>query len=99
MTESKSLIKVADVEYVAKLAHLGFDPEQKEDMVDKLGSILEYMQQLADIDTTGVEPTTHVLPLSNVFREDEVGPTLSLDDALANAPEHEDNFFKVPKIL
>ena len=99
MSNSKSLISVADVNYVAKLAHLDFNEEQKEDMVDKLGSILEYMQQLADIDTTDVAATTHVLPLANVFRDDVVGPTLSNEDALSNAPDREGNFFKVPKIL
>ena len=71
----------------------------KKDMTKNLESILEYMQQLADIDTTGVEATTHVLPLSNVFREDELGPTLSNKEALSNAPDHEKNYFKVPKIL
>ena len=99
MSENKSLISISDVDYVAKLAHLEFDQDEKEDMTDKLESILEYMQQLSDIDTTDVEATTHVLPISNVFREDVVGETLSNKDALSNAPDHEENFFKVPKIL
>ena len=68
-------------------------------MAGKLGSILEYMQQLNEIDTTGVELTTHVLPINNVFREDVPGVQLSNDQALANAPEREDNFFRVPRIL
>lgn len=57
------------------------------------------MQTLQKIDTTGVEPTTHALPLTNVFREDVVGKTLSREEALANAPEHTEESFKVPKIL
>jgi len=99
MVKQQSLISSADVVYVAKLAHLSFNEKEKEDMADKLGSILNYMQQLGDIDTQGIEATTHVLPLSNVFREDIVGPTLTNDQALANAPERDDNYFKVPKIL
>lgn len=94
-----SLISNADVEYVAKLAHLSFSEEEKEDVAVKLGSILNYMQQLRNIDTTGVELTTHVLPLANVFREDTIKPGLSNEAALANAPEKDGNFFKVPKIL
>lgn len=99
MSNTDSLISSADVAYVAKLAHLSFDEQQAQDMVGKLGSILEYMQQLNEIDTTGVELTTHVLPINNVFREDVPGVQLSNDQALANAPEREDNFFRVPRIL
>ena len=99
MSNTDSLISSADVAYVAKLAHLSFDEQQAQDMVGKLGSILEYMQQLNEIDTTGVELTTHVLPINNVFREDIPGVQLSNDQALANAPEREDNFFRVPRIL
>lgn len=99
MSNTDSLISSADVAYVAKLAHLSFDEQQAQDMAGKLGSILEYMQQLNEIDTTGVELTTHVLPINNVFREDVPGVQLSNDQALANAPEREDNFFRVPRIL
>lgn len=99
LSNTDSLISSADVAYVAKLAHLSFDEQQAQDMVGKLGSILEYMQQLNEIDTTGVELTTHVLPINNVFREDVPGVQLSNDQALANAPEREDNFFRVPRIL
>lgn len=99
MSNTDSLISSADVAYVAKLSHLSFDEQQAQDMAGKLGSILEYMQQLNEIDTTGVELTTHVLPINNVFREDVPGVQLSNDQALANAPEREDNFFRVPRIL
>ncbi len=99
MSNSDSLINSNDVEYVAKLAHLSLDESEKKDMAAKLGSILGYMQQLQQIDTTGVEATTHVLPLANVFREDAVGATLDTEKALAQAPEREGNYYKVPKIL
>ena len=81
MSNNDSLISSGDVEYVAKLAHLHLDETEKKDMETKLGSILGYMQQLQQIDTTGVEATTHVLPLANVFREDIVGETLDTEKA------------------
>ena len=99
MANNQSLINSADVEYVARLAHLRLSENEIEDMAVKLGSILDYMQQLRDIDTRGIEATTHVLPLANVFRKDEVGLTLTNDEALANAPDRDGNYFKVPKIL
>ena len=99
MSNNDSLISSGDVEYVAKLAHLHLDETEKKDMETKLGSILGYMQQLQQIDTSGVEATTHVLPLANVFREDIVGETLDTEKALAQAPERDGNYYKVPKIL
>ena len=99
MSNNDSLISSGDVEYVAKLAHPHLDETEKKDMETKLGSILGYMQQLQQIDTTGVEATTHVLPLANVFREDIVGETLDTEKALAQAPERDGNYYKVPKIL
>ena len=99
MSNNDSLISSGDVEYVAKLAHLHLDETEKKDMETKLGSILGYMQQLQQIDTTGVEATTHVLPLANVFREDIVGETLDTEKALAQAPERDGNYYTVPKIL
>ena len=99
MSNNDSPISSGAVEYVAKLAHLHLDETEKKDMEDKLGSILGYMQQLQKIDTTGVEATTHVLPLANVFREDVVGSTLETEKALQQAPERDGNYYKVPKIL
>ncbi len=92
-------ITVNDVEYVAKLAKLTISEEEMDGYIKKLSSILDYMQQLQEIDTTGVQPTTHVLPLENVFRADEVRPCLPREKVLTNAPDTEDGYFKVPKIL
>jgi aspartyl-tRNA(Asn)/glutamyl-tRNA(Gln) amidotransferase subunit C len=92
-------ISIQDVEYVAKLAKLEFTEEEKVSYQKKLDAILCYMEQLQQLDTTNIEPTTHVLPLENVFREDKVGVCLSNEDALANAPDQADGYFKVPKIL
>ncbi len=92
-------ISLQDVEYVAKLARLEIPAEAKADYGEKLNAILDYMQQLQELDTTGVPPTTHVLPLENVFREDIVRPCLDREKALANAPDREDGYFRVPKII
>lgn len=99
MNDMQPIITMDDVDYVAKLAHLDFTPAEMSDCADKMASILDYMQQLQQIDTTDVPITTHVLPLENVFREDIIGETLTTEKALANAPDQEDGYFKVPKIL
>ncbi|MDO4733232.1 MAG: Asp-tRNA(Asn)/Glu-tRNA(Gln) amidotransferase subunit GatC [Bacillota bacterium] len=99
MNEKTALISLDDVDYIARLAHLHFSEEEKLDCQNKLASILEYMQQLRMIDTRDVEPTTHVFPMTNVFREDIIQPGLSREEALANAAEHTADSFKVPKIL
>ncbi len=99
MSELKPIISAEDVDYVAKLAHLQFSPEEMEDCTAKLASILDYMKELQKIDTAGVAITTHVLPLENVFREDEIGQCLPQAVALANAPAQQEGYFKVPRIL
>lgn len=99
MDEEKKLITTADAEHIARLAHLSFNQEELADCVDKLGQILDYMQELNKIDVSGVPPTTHVLPLTNVFREDQVRPGLLREQALANAPQREGGSFKVPQII
>lgn len=88
-----------EVEHVAKLARLEVSEEEKVLFARQLSAILSYMDQLKELDTTGVEPTATVLPAANVFREDEVRPSLPREQALANAPEQVDGFFRVPKIL
>lgn len=87
------------VEYVAKLARLELTEEEKETFTQQFDNILSYMDKLNQLDTEGIEPTSHVLPLYNVFREDEVRPSLPRDEALANAPDHKDGFFRVPRVI
>ena len=87
------------VEHVAKLARLEVSEDEKAMFARQLSSILTYIDQLKEADTAGVEPTATVLPTDNVFREDEVRPSLSQEQALANAPDRADGFFRVPKIL
>jgi aspartyl-tRNA(Asn)/glutamyl-tRNA(Gln) amidotransferase subunit C len=92
-------ISRAEVEHVALLARLQLSEAEKETYTDQLNSILEYAGMLNRLDTSGVEPTAHVLPLKNVFREDVVQECLDRDLALLNAPQKGDGTFKVPKIV
>ncbi|MBZ0159755.1 Asp-tRNA(Asn)/Glu-tRNA(Gln) amidotransferase subunit GatC [Candidatus Methylomirabilis sp.] len=92
-------ITMQEVEHVARLARLELTAEEKERMQAQLDSILSYIDKLSELDTTAVEPTSHILPMINVFREDEVVPSLSQEEALANAPDRHDLFFRVPRIL
>jgi aspartyl-tRNA(Asn)/glutamyl-tRNA(Gln) amidotransferase subunit C len=96
---SETRITLAEVEHVARLARLDIAPDEKERMRGQLDAILGYVEQLRRVDTTGIEPTAHVLPFVNVFREDEVRPSYPEDAVLANAPEPEDGQFRVPRIL
>jgi aspartyl-tRNA(Asn)/glutamyl-tRNA(Gln) amidotransferase subunit C len=88
-----------EVEHVARLARLELTGDEKLTFTRQLSSILTYMDQLKTVDTTGVEPTATVLPVTNVFREDEVQPSLSQEQAVANAPDQSGGFFRVPRIL
>ncbi|MCL4216784.1 MAG: Asp-tRNA(Asn)/Glu-tRNA(Gln) amidotransferase subunit GatC [Candidatus Hydrogenedentes bacterium] len=88
-----------EVEYVAQLAQLTIDDATKERIAGELDAILKHMEKLNELDTSGVEPMMHVLDLTNVFREDEVQPSLHRDAALANAPKTDGEYFLVPRIL
>lgn len=88
-----------DVKYVAHLARLRLTPVEEEKLGAQLRGILEYVDQLKSVDVTGIEPTAHSFPLVNVFRTDEVRPSLSLEDALRNAPAKANGLFMVPKIV
>ncbi len=92
-------ITEADVEYVAQLAQLELAPDARARLVRELGEVLGYMDKLGELDTTNVEPMMHVLELNNVFREDEVRPSLDRELALKNAPKTDDVYFLVPRIL
>jgi aspartyl-tRNA(Asn)/glutamyl-tRNA(Gln) amidotransferase subunit C len=88
-----------EVEHVGRLARLALTEGEKELFSQQLSSILTYVEKLKELDTTQVEPTTHVVPLQNVFREDKVEPSLAREAALSNAPERTEGFFRVPKII
>ena len=88
-----------DVAYVARLARLALSEEEKERYQHDLAQILDYAAKLDELDTEGVEPTAHVLPIHNVLREDRSRPSYDRDKLLANAPEQADGCFKVPKVV
>ena len=88
-----------DVRKVALLARLSFLPEEERLMADELNRMLDYVTVLDALDTTGVSPTAHVLPLENAFRSDELGQSLSQKDALANAPLAGQGHFRVPRVI
>lgn len=88
-----------DVQYVAGLAQLSLDAETEERLVREMGNILSYMDKLNELNTDGVEPMMHVMEVSNVFREDEVGVSLDRDAVFKNAPKTDGEFFIVPRIL
>ncbi|AIQ14469.1 Asp-tRNA(Asn)/Glu-tRNA(Gln) amidotransferase subunit GatC [Paenibacillus durus] len=92
-------ITVKDVQHVAGLARLQLSPEEEAMITEQMNAILQYAEKLSGLDTEGVQPTTHVLHVSNVMREDVVKESLSLEEALLNAPEEEDGQFKVPAVL
>jgi aspartyl-tRNA(Asn)/glutamyl-tRNA(Gln) amidotransferase subunit C len=95
----KGKLTQEQVRHVAKLARLKCTNGEIERFTGQLGAILEYVEQLAEVDTTEVEPLAHCLPVANVLREDEPTGGLTCDEALANAPQRDDDFFAVPRIL
>ena len=96
-------VTVKDVEHIAKLARLEFSEEEKQKFTHQLNQILTYIEQLNKVDTSKVEPLSHVIDLSPdkvaMFREDEVKPSLTPEEALKNAPAKTEKFFKVPKVI
>jgi aspartyl-tRNA(Asn)/glutamyl-tRNA(Gln) amidotransferase subunit C len=87
------------VRWVAHLARLEFTPEELALFTNQLSAIVDYVNQLQQVNTEGVEPLAHALPIHNVFRPDEAKPSLSADEALANAPDRRDDFYGVPAVL
>ena len=88
-----------NVLHVAGLARLDLSQEEVARYEVELNDVLEFMEKLNELDTQGVEPTTHVLDISNVFRQDIVVARSDVEEILANAPDREDDYFKVPSIL
>jgi aspartyl-tRNA(Asn)/glutamyl-tRNA(Gln) amidotransferase subunit C len=87
------------VEHIAHLSRLQLDSEQISTITGQLNDILGYMEKLSELDTFGIEPTTHALHLSNAFREDQVASSLAREEALALAPELGGAAFVVPKVI
>jgi aspartyl-tRNA(Asn)/glutamyl-tRNA(Gln) amidotransferase subunit C len=92
-------ISRADVVHVATLARLELTEEELDRYVDQLGAVLDHAADVAALDTSGVPPTAHPLPMQNVLREDVVGPSLDRDEVLREAPDSDGVRFRVPRIL
>ena len=92
------MITKEQVEHVAKLARLNLTEEEKDLYTKQLSEILDYIDQLNVVDTTGIEPMTQPIPTVNVMREDIVKKLFNRDELLKNAPHEEYGFFRVPKI-
>ncbi|MEG0873841.1 MAG: Asp-tRNA(Asn)/Glu-tRNA(Gln) amidotransferase subunit GatC [Clostridiales bacterium] len=94
-------MKITDelIDYVSALAKLDLNSEEKAKTKDEIGKIIDYMEVLNTLDTTGIEPMSHVLPTTNVFREDEIKPSHPRDEILANAPDGTEGAFRVPKTV
>jgi aspartyl-tRNA(Asn)/glutamyl-tRNA(Gln) amidotransferase subunit C len=92
-------ISKEEIEHIAVLARLSLSEKEKELFGPQLSNVLDYMEKLNKLDTKGIEPTSHVIALSNVMRDDSPGNSIPREDALMNAPSHTDKFYRVPKII
>lgn len=88
-----------DIKYVANLARLKLTPDEEQKLSAQLGNILGYIEKLKEVDVSKIEPTAHAMPLVNVFRDDEIRPSIAHEDALRNAPAKAGGLFVVPKIV
>jgi aspartyl-tRNA(Asn)/glutamyl-tRNA(Gln) amidotransferase subunit C len=96
---SSMSISRQDIEKVALLARLQLTEAELATMTDELAQIVGYVDQLAEVDTEGVEPLAHAVEVTNVFRDDAVAASLPRDEALANAPHHDERGYLVPAVL
>ncbi|ANA39098.1 MULTISPECIES: Asp-tRNA(Asn)/Glu-tRNA(Gln) amidotransferase subunit GatC [Geobacter] len=89
----------SDVEHVATLARLELAEDEKDRFTGQLDAILAYVEKLNELNTDGIVPTSHAVPVENAFREDEVRPSIGVENALANAPDRVEGFFRVPRVI
>lgn len=88
-----------EVEHVARLARLALEPAELEQLTGQMDAILGYVEKLNELDTDGIEPTAHAVPMENAFRTDDVKPSIGIERAQQNAPERDGSCFKVPKVI
>lgn len=93
------MISEKEVDHIALLSRLELKDSERKKLTSELNLILEYVEKLKELDTDVVPPTSHTLPIKNVFREDKVTDSLPINDTLRNAPDSQDNCFRVPKII
>lgn len=92
-------ITVADVEHVARLARLELGTDEKNLFAGQMDAIIGYVEKLKELNTDGIVPTSHAVPMENSFREDLVRPSIGIEKALANSPDRAESFFRVPKVI
>ncbi len=88
-----------EVEHVARLSRLALDETEIDALTGQMDTLLGYVEKLDQLDTAGIVPTAHAVPLENAFRADDVKPSIGLERALQNAPQSEDGCFVVPKVI
>ncbi len=88
-----------EVEHVATLARLKLDDNEISLFTGQMDAILAYVDKLSELNTDNIIPTSHAVPMENAFRADEVRPSIGTENALANAPESTEGFFKVPQVI
>ena len=89
----------AEVEHVARLARLELSDEEQTTFTGQMDAILAYVEKLNELDTDGIVPTAHAVPMENAFRDDVPILPIGVDSALANAPDRVESFFRVPKVI
>lgn len=99
MDNNKNGVTINDVEYVAKLARLEFDEEEKQKLTVDLNNILKYIEKLSEVDTDNVEISISGYKMYNALRDDEIKPSMNIKNIMMNAPESVDGFIKVPTII
>ena len=99
LMNAASKISEKEVEHIANLARIELTEEEKRNFTEQFNTILEYFEIINDLDTEDVPPTSHVLDVTNAFREDKVSPSLAVEEDLKNASKKERGFFKAPKII
>ncbi len=92
-------ISKENVKHVARLSRLEFKEKELEGFTEKFASVIEYVEKLKEVDTEGVEPTYHVHPIKNIMRDDKMGKSLDRKKVLQNAPDKENGYFKIPRVL
>lgn len=92
-------ISRTEVEHVARLARLALQEDELETMTGQMDAILGYVEKLNELNTDGIEPTAHAVPMENAFRADTVTESIGIERALQNAPERDGSCFKVPKVI
>ncbi len=92
-------ISVEEVRYIAALARLRFSEDQERRLAQQMSQMLDYVDKLNELDTTGVPPMSHVLDVYNVFRDDVPQQRITREDALRNAPDADNAYFRVPKVI